>query len=150
MVSSGFPVETHWVLTFTRSSAQFSVCCVPFADFLIFDVISVNISTHDLENLFCNAVEPARKLPVEVIVDRRFDRLRRVTLRHQGEHQRCFPVSHVSGRFVLLFLLHTIPHATVNRRLVQDLMKRSASSGMAFLNAVLSKRRLVTVFHVIL
>ena len=42
------------------------------------------------------------------------------------------------------------PHATVNRRLVLDLVKRSASSGMAFLNAVLSKRLLVTVFHVIL
>ena len=41
------------------------------------------------------------------------------------------------------------PHATVKRRLVLDLVKRSASSGMAFLNAVLSNRVLVTVFHVI-
>lgn len=71
MVSSGFPVETHWVLAFTRSTAQFPVYCVSFADFLIFGVISVNVSTHDLEDLFCHAVKPARKLTVEVVVDRR-------------------------------------------------------------------------------
>ena len=41
-------------------------------------------------------------------------------------------------------------YATINRRLVVDLVKRSANSGMAFLNAVLSNRLLVTVFHVIL
>ena len=41
-------------------------------------------------------------------------------------------------------------HATVKRRLVLDLVKRSANSGMAFLNAVLSNRLLVTVFQVIL
>ena len=41
-------------------------------------------------------------------------------------------------------------HATVKRRLVVDLMKRSASSGIAFLNAVLSNRLLVTVYQVIL
>jgi hypothetical protein len=33
---------------------------------------------------------------------------------------------------------------------VVDFVKRSASSGIAFLNAVLSKRLLVTLFHVIL
>ena len=41
-------------------------------------------------------------------------------------------------------------YATINRRLVMDLVKCSASSGMAFLNAVLSNRLLVTVFQVIL
>lgn len=34
------------------------------------------------------------------------DCLCRVCFRHQGEHQRCFPVSHISGRFVFSFLLH--------------------------------------------
>ena len=53
-------------------------------------------------------------------------------------------------RAALLSLFHTMPHATVNRRLTVDLMKRSASSGIAFLNAVLSNRLLVTVFQVIL
>ena len=41
-------------------------------------------------------------------------------------------------------------YATTKRRLVVDLVKRSANSGMAFLNAVLSNRLLVTVFQVIL
>ena len=60
-------------------------------------------------------------------------------------------VAHFAAeRAALLFLFHTMPHATVNLRLTADLVKCSASSGMAFLNAVLSKRRLVTVFHVIL
>ena len=40
-------------------------------------------------------------------------------------------------------------YATINRRLVVDLVKRSANSGMAFLNAVLSNRLLVTVFQAV-
>ena len=51
MVSSGFPVETHWVLTFARSTAQLSVSHVTFADFLILGIVAVDIRTHDLEDL---------------------------------------------------------------------------------------------------
>ena len=52
----------------------------------------------------------------------------------------------------LTYPLKTIysSEARRKRRLVLDLVKRSASSGMAFLNAVLSNRLLVTVFQVIL
>lgn len=57
--------------------------------------------------LLCNAIKPARHLSVKIIVDCRFDCLCCVALRHQGEHQCCFPVGHVPRRFILLFLLHS-------------------------------------------
>ena len=145
-----FPVETHWVLSLAWPSSQSSVSCVSLTDFPILVIVPVNIGSHDLEDLFRNAVKIVGNLPVEIIIDRCFDCLCRVALWHQGEHDRRLPVGHVSGCLILLFLFHTIPHATANRRLVLDFVNRSANSGMAFLNAVLSKRLLVTAFHVIL
>ena len=72
MVSNGFPVETNWVLTFARSTAQLSVSHVTFADFLILGIVAVDIRTHDLENLLCNAVKPTRHLSVEIIPSKSF------------------------------------------------------------------------------
>lgn len=95
-------------MTVSRSPPSFiDVLGVSFTDFLILGIVAVDIRTHDLEDLLCNAIKPARQLSVKIIVDCRFDCLRRVTLWHQGEHQRRFPVGHVPGRFVLLFLIHS-------------------------------------------
>lgn len=79
------------------------IVSVPLANLLILGVVAVNVGLHDLKDLFRNTVKAAGHGAVEIVVDGGLDGLCCVALRHQREHQRRFPVRHVTGGFKFFF-----------------------------------------------